>query len=98
MTLKEAIEAVDKECAAEHRIITSDPALEAQARNMLKADYEQMRAAGMTDIITGGSPIYPVENRIKVYAWIEVAFRMGMRVQRKLMKPEENTSAAWRTQ
>lgn len=98
MTLKEAIEAVDKECAAEHRIITSDPVLEAQAKNILKSDIEQMEAAHLEEMITQGSPIYPVQSRLLVYSYIKVAFRLGMRVQRKLNNPDQNTAFSWRTQ
>lgn len=90
MTLKGAIITVQEEYDRE--IKTPRKEKLAQFERTLKHEYNSIAQADLIFTITEGRTILPLENFRMVSQWIIMAFRLGMRVQRKLDRPQSPTS------
>lgn len=97
MTLREAIDKTKNEYDQEVRSFRGTQ-LERRAANILTSELDQIAESSLIHDITQGRKIFPDENRAMIETWIILAFRFGMRVQRKLDHPNETTRMDWRTQ
>jgi hypothetical protein len=100
MTINEAMRLVSKEYDQECKLANVDPAFDALVSESIGAEYnelDQELPKYVGDIAAGyGAPPGTVLPEW-VYQMARMCFRMGMRTQRKLERPNEATSLFWRS-
>ncbi len=92
MTLHEAIEQSQNEYDAEVGSFEVDRSADRIAKSILEYEYGVLDKLDLFGEITRHAPIAPAESRLKIYRWVTLAFRLGMRVERKLQHPDKPTS------
>jgi hypothetical protein len=95
LSLAEAIKLVMEEYDQETDRWQENQTLFRKAEQIIEAEWDQMEAANLFPELTGGATIQPEPNRSRIKFWMYMAFRLGMRVQRKLYNPTVRTSAFW---
>jgi hypothetical protein len=92
MRLRDAIILASNEYDAECGHFDRDADLNAKAKAVLSHDYDEIEATTMIDDVLQGQTFMPSDVDRYVRQSIMFAFRLGMRVQRKLACPDVETS------
>jgi hypothetical protein len=92
MTLKDAILAVMDEYDNEVRGLDSNTDTAVKARDIYLAEIAAIDSSTVIEAITEGRSIQPPKPQRLVRQWLIRSIRLGMRIQRKLDRPDEPTT------